>query len=190
MKNSEKISQMKTYISILRGVNVSGHNLIKMDALRKSYESMGFHKVSTYVQSGNVLFEGDDIETGELEQKIFRQIEKDFGFEIPVIVLTIDRLKRVINNNPFLKDPDKEPAYFHVTLLSSKPEFCGRQLIEDKKQDGEEIAFSDDAVYLYCPNGYGKTKLTNNLLEAKLKVGATTRNWRTVNELLRICKDG
>ncbi|MCK9403428.1 MAG: DUF1697 domain-containing protein [Chitinophagaceae bacterium] len=179
---------MTTYISIVRGINVSGQKLIKMDALRKSYENLGFHDVTTYVQSGNVIFAGNDIELNNLEQKISRQIEKDFGFEVPVIVLTIDKLKQVIDNNPFLKDPNKDQTFLHVTFLSSKPEHYDHKTIEDKKQNGEEIFFSDNAVYLYCPNGYGRTKLTNNFLEAKLKVGATTRNWKTTNELLKIAK--
>lgn len=179
---------MTTYVSILRGINVSGQKLIKMDALRKSYENLRFHNVTTYVQSGNVIFAGNDIELNKLEQKISRQIEKDFGFEVPVIVLTIDKLKQVIDNNPFLKDPNKDQTFLHVTFLSSKPEHYDHKIIEDKKQGGEEIIFSDNAVYLYCPNGYGRTKLTNNFLEAKLKVGATTRNWKTTNELFKIAK--
>jgi len=177
---------MPTYISILRGINVSGQKLIKMDALRKLYENLNFLNVTTYVQSGNVIFTTNDIELHELEQKIYHQIEKEFGFEVPVIVLTVDKLKHIIENNPFLNDPDKDPAYLHVTFLSSKSGNYDMRAIENKKQEGEEVSFSDNAVYLYCPNGYGRTKLTNNFIEAKLKVGATTRNWKTTNELFKI----
>jgi uncharacterized protein (DUF1697 family) len=179
---------MKTYISLLRGINVSGQKLIKMDALRKSYENMGFHNVTTYLQSGNVIFEGNDSDINDLEQKISRQIENDFGFEVPVIVLTIEKLKQVIDNNPFLKDLNKDQSFLHVTFLSSKPGQFNYKTIEDKKQNGEEIIFSDMAVYLYCPNGYGRTRLNNNFLESKIKVGATTRNWRTTNELFKIAQ--
>jgi len=180
---------MATYISILRGINVSGQKLIKMAALRKSYENIGLHNVTTYVQSGNVIFTCNHFEINELEQKISSQIEKDFGFEVPVIVLTIDKLQQVIDNNPFLKDPNIDQSFLYVTFFSSKPDHYDCKLIEDKKQNGEEIIFSDNAVYLYCPNGYGKTKLTNNFLETKLKVGATTRNWKTTNELLKIAQE-
>jgi uncharacterized protein (DUF1697 family) len=179
---------MATYISILRGINVSGQKLIKMDALKKSYENMGIQNVTTYVQSGNVIFTCNHFEIGELEQNISRQIDKDFGFEVPVIVLTIDKLKQVIDKNPFLKDPNIDLAFLHVTFLSSKPVQFDHKTIEDKKKSGEEIVFSDTAVYLYCPNGYGRTKLNNNFLEAKLKVGATTRNWKTTNELFKIAE--
>lgn len=179
---------MKTYISILRGINVSGHKLIKMDALRNLYENMGFSNVTTYVQSGNVIFRGEDIELKILEKQISQQIEKEFGFQVPVIVLSIEKLQQIIDNNPFAEDKNKDQSFFHVTFLSSRPDKYDTNTIEDKKQNEEEISFSDNAVYLYCPNGYGRTKLTNNFLEAKLKVGATTRNWKTTQELLKIAE--
>ncbi len=175
---------MTTYISILRGINVSGNKPVKMDALRKMYEGLGFQNVTSYVQSGNVVFTANDTEN-KLEQKISRQIEKDFGFDVPVIVLTIDKLKQVIDNNPFLK---KDPAFLHVTFLATKPEPFDRKIIEDKKLNGEEISFSDNAVYLFCPNGYGVSKLSNSFLESKLKVTATTRNWKSTNEILKIAQ--
>jgi len=177
---------MRTYISILRGINVSGQKLIKMDDLRKLYENLGFRNVTTYVQSGNVVFKADDYEQSDFEQRISQQIQKDFGFEVPVIVLTIDKLKQIIDNNPFLDDPNKEHSHLHVTFLSSKPEHYDNETIESKKQNGEEISFSENVIYIYCPNGYGRTKLTNNFLESKLKVMATTRNWKTINELFKI----
>jgi uncharacterized protein (DUF1697 family) len=179
---------MATYISILRGINVSGHKPIKMDALRKSYENLGFHKITTYVQSGNVIFTAKDVELNELGEKISRQIKQDFGFEVAVIVLFIDKLKQIINSNPFLSHPDKEQTFLHITFLSSKPDKYDYKTIEDKKQNGEEIFIADNAVYLYCPNGYGKSKLSNSFLETKLKVGATTRNWKTTNEILKIAQ--
>jgi len=157
-----------------------------MDTLRKLYESLGFQNVTTYVQSGNVIFTGRNAEFNKLQKIISQQIKKDFGFEVPVIVLSVDNLKQVIDSNPFIKDPGKDKTFLHVTFLSSKPGQYDHKAIEEKAQNGEEIAFSDNAVYLYCPNGYGNTKLTNNFLEAKLKVGATTRNWRTTNEIYKL----
>jgi uncharacterized protein (DUF1697 family) len=179
---------MTTYIAILRGINVSGQKLIKMDALRKSFENLGFHKITTYVQSGNVVFTGKEAEPDVLAQTITRQINKDFGFDVPVIVLTIDSLKQIIGRNPFLKDSNKDTAFLHVTFLSAKPQKINFNTIEEKKLNGEAISFTDNAIYLYCPNGYGKSKLNNSFLETKLKVGATTRNWKTTNELLNIAQ--
>lgn len=177
---------MTTYISIVRGINVTGKNLIKMDLLQKSYERLGYQNIRTYVQSGNVIFRAEPFPPKELERTLSALIEKDFGYKVPVIVLTIDQLRRVIERNPFTPDPSKDPAYLHVTFLSSTPDLADFEAIESKKQDGEEIHISQDAVYLYCPKGYGKTKLNNSFLEAKLQVPATTRNWKTTNELLKL----
>jgi uncharacterized protein (DUF1697 family) len=176
---------MATYISLLRGINVGGQKLVKMESLRKTYESLGFSHVTTYVQSGNVIFtvENDNLE--ELEYQISRQIAKDFGFEVPVITVDLNTLKQVISENPFSEDPSKDPSFLHVTFLSSKPDNFD-STIEKNRQNGEAFAFSDKAVYLYCPHGYGKTKLNNNFLEALLKVKATTRNWKTANEIFKI----
>lgn len=174
---------MITYISILRGINVSGQKLIKMEALRKSYEALGFHNVTTYVQSGNVIFTSKTGSSEKLAQRITQQIKKDFGFDVPVLVLTIGKLKAIIAKNPFAH---KEANFIYVTFLASKPENFDKKIIEEKKLPVEEIAFTDDAVYLYCPKGYGNSKLNNSLMESKLKVTSTTRNWKTTNELFKI----
>ena len=177
---------MNTYISMLRGINVSGQKLIKMDALRKLYENMGFANVTTYLQSGNVIFTGDKLIPHELGQKISQQIKAVFTFDVPVIVLPVDDLKQLINNNPFVNDTDKNKDYLYVSFLLSKLNTFDSKLLEDKIKDGEEFAIARNAVYLYCPHGYGNTKLNNNFWEAKLKTTATTRNWKTVNELYKL----
>lgn len=175
---------MTTWISILRGINVSGHKSVKMDALRKSYEALGFQNVATYVQSGNVVFTSENTTAGTLAQTIIEQIEKDFGFDVPVIVMSADKLKHIVDNNPFAKNNDKPVLY--VTFLASKPKNFDLNTIEEKARKGEEISVTEDAVYLYCPSGYGRTKLSNNFLEKKLQVKATTRNWKTTNVLLNM----
>lgn len=184
----QNMSTEKPYISILRGINVSGKNIIKMDSLRQSYENLGLNNIITYLQSGNVIFTSENADHNELTQKIKQQIKIDFGFNIPVIVLSIDELSQVVANNPFLEESGKNEAFLHVTFLSAQPGYYEKKIIEDKIQNEEEIYFSDKAIYLYCPNGYGRTKLTNNLLENKLKVTATTRNWKTTTALLKIAK--
>ena len=180
---------MTTYISILRGINVSGQKLIKMDALKKMYENLKLENVRTYVQSGNVIFSSRETDLKKLENKISQQIEKDFEFLVPVIVLTADTLKSVIEHNPFAKGTTKDIAFLHVTFLADQPKEFDKKSIEDKRLEGEEIQFSKNAIYLYCPNGYGNTKLNNNFLESRLKVKATTRNWKTTNELLKIATE-
>jgi uncharacterized protein (DUF1697 family) len=177
---------MTTNISILRGINVGGHRLMRMEDLRKCYEKLGFRNVTTYLQSGNVIFISEDKEPAELATSITRQIEKDFGFTVPVLALSVGNLKRIIDGNLLAKDNERNHAFLHVTFLHSKPGKADLSSIAEKKLDGEEISFTDRAVYLYCPKGYGSTKLNNSFLETRLKVEATTRNWKTTTELLRI----
>lgn len=173
---------------MLRGINVSGQKLIKMDALKKMYEGMNFVDVRTYVQSGNVIFSTVESNPRELENKISKQIEIEFGFQVPVFVLTSEELRNIVEHNPFVEDKEKDTSFLHVTFLADQPKEFDKGAIEEKKQTGEELRFTKNAVYLYCPTGYGKTKLNNNFLESKLKVKATTRNWKTTIELLRIAE--
>ncbi|MBN2635729.1 MAG: DUF1697 domain-containing protein [Prolixibacteraceae bacterium] len=177
---------MEIYISILRGINVSGQKSIKMADLKTMYEKLNFSDVKTYVQSGNVVFRAGNEKTGILEQKIREKIKANFGFDVPVIVMSVDKLKTIIESNPLKDDPAKDEKFLHVTFLGSAPENYNEELILSKKAGQEEIVITSNAVYLYCPHGYGTSKLNNNFIENKLKVTATTRNWKTANELLKL----
>ena len=159
-----------------------------MDALKKMYEHLNFENIQTYVQSGNVIFSLNENDPKKLEKTISSQIKTDFGFEVPVIVFNVETLETIIENNPFAKDKLKDIPFLHVTFLADNPIQVDKESIKEKKQENEEIEFTSKAIYLYCPNGYGKTKLNNNFLETKLKVTATTRNWKTTNELLKLAK--
>ena len=176
---------MNTYIAILRGINVSGAKPIKMEELRLTFQKPGFENITTYIQSGNVVFSTTETATSQLTAQIAESIKTDFGFEVPVIVLSAVELQTIIGNNP-LNDGTKDTAFLHVTFLSEIPAAFNLSDIAAKKQGNEEIIISGKVVYLYCPHGYGKTKLTNTFLESKLKVTATTRNWKTANELFRL----
>ena len=177
---------MKTYICILRGINVSGKNIIKMDALKQMFESLGATNVKTYIQSGNVVFQYKDENPAALETLIISRILADFGFDVPVQVLSFEELKHIVENNPFLKDSTKDEAFLHLTFLAAPPQEIDQEVLFSKKTGNEEIVITDAAVYLYCPHGYGRTKLNNNFLENKLKVQATTRNWKTTLKLLEM----
>lgn len=179
---------MTTYIAILRGINVSGTKPIKMEALRLTFQKLGFVNVATYIQSGNVVFNSVENNTMQLVDKIAAAIQTDFGFDVPVIVLSAAELQSIFKNNP-LNDGTRDTAFLHVTFLAESPAAFNFSDIEKKKQGNEEIMISGKEFYLYCPHGYGKTKLTNTLLESKLKVAATTRNWKTTCELLRMTEE-
>jgi uncharacterized protein (DUF1697 family) len=172
------------FIAILRGINVSGKNRIKMEELKKSFEAIDCENVKTYVQSGNVVFTSRNTNGYELRTNIEKQIKEEHQLDVPVLIMTLNGLKEVIEKNPFLYQIDLNPEFFHVTFLEQKTAFTEFEKILSKLTGDEKIEIIDNSVYLYCPNGYGNTKLSNTFLEKQLKVRATTRNWRTCLNLL------
>jgi len=177
---------MNTYISILRGINVSGKNLIKMTELRQLYLNLGFINIQTYIQSGNVIFQTELADIKVMESLITEGISNNFGFQVPVIVLTNDSLKSALSNNPFLSGSTKDPAFMHFTFLSDIPQKELVDKISEKDYTPDEYRFDDKTIFLYCPTGYGNTKLTNTFFEKKLRVSATTRNLQTVTQLVSL----
>ncbi len=178
---------MKTFISILRGINVSGHNMIKMDALRELYGELKFTSIETYIQSGNVVFQSKSSDGQEIARLISKKLQLKFSATIPVLVLEPNELKIIAKHNPFIKRK-ADTRFLHVTFLSEVPgkEYLGA--IQESLYGPDEFYVSGKAVYLFCPAGYGKTKLNNTFFEKKLKVTATTRNWNTVMELLKMAE--
>ncbi len=183
---------MLSFISILRGINVSGHNMIKMEALKTLFQNLGFNDVRTYIQSGNVIFQAGENDTEEMAAKIRQKIKETFGFEVPVLVLEQSLMQNIYLNNPFLKsritaEGSLSPLpHLHVTFLAKQllPENMGK--LQGLQFAPDEFVIMDKVVYLFCPNGYGRTKLTNSFFESKLKVTATTRNWKTVEAFLKV----
>lgn len=175
---------MKIYISVLRGINVGGNRIIKMEALREMYRQLGFEEIQTFIQSGNVIFRYKKTGTKELEEKISFRILADFGFEVPVIVLEMEELENLVSSNPFAGEEGRNISSMHITFLSEMP--VGEKLdkIGAELCRNDEFRVRDKVIYLYCPEGYGKTRLTNGFFENRLNVNATTRNWKTTIELL------
>ena len=169
------------YISILRGINVGGNRKILMKDLKALFEKVGFSKVDTYIQSGNVIFESD--QNTDPGQNIQQAIAETFGFDVPVIVRTAEEWAESIENNPFWKEPNADIDRLHLTCLKEVP---SPELVEKIKlfqflPDRYEIIRKD--VFIFCAAGYGTSKLINPFFESKLKVQATTRNWKTVMKL-------
>lgn len=177
---------MTTYISILRGINVSGNRIIKMEALRQVYNELGFEQVQSYIQSGNVVFKQKNIDSKKLETIITKAIKDNFLFDVPVLVIPIHEFKTIIENNPYISDPAKNSSFLHITFLDKCPDPKAFDLIKDMNYYPDEYFIKEKAIYLYCPNGYSNSKLTNSFIEKKLNVSATTRNWKTTNELYKI----
>jgi uncharacterized protein (DUF1697 family) len=172
-----------TYIALLRGINLGKHNRIPMGKLQQAFEGLGFEQVRTYIQSGNVIFNAGT--ASNLCQKIEEKIRSDFGLAVSVISKTAEELGDAIRNNPFLKKGGVDHSRLHVTFLSSVPAAAAEKL--DRLRAGpDQFCCAGLEVYLYCRDGYGRTKLSNAAIEKALSVRATTRNWRTVNQLYQM----
>jgi len=178
---------METFISILRGINVSGHKSIQMTDLKTLYAELGLKEAITYIQSGNVIFKTEvKISNQRLSAKIEQAIHKKYNFDVPVIIRTIEEIKHAISVNPFLKETNIDLERVHVTFLAENPEQHSAESIRDLDYSPDKFMVIGKEIYLYCPNGYGTTKLSNTFFEHKLKVSATTRNWKTVNKLVEL----
>jgi uncharacterized protein (DUF1697 family) len=172
---------MDTCIAMLRGINVSGQKKINMNDLKVLLEGLGLQQVSTYIQSGNVVFKYVPEEPATLARLIQTGIAEKYGFEVPVVIRTAAEIAETLSGSPYT-DVDK----LHVTFLSEAPApaLVDKIAALDFKPDAFTLAGRE--IYVYCPDGYGRTKITNTFFEAKLKITATTRNWRTVQELHRM----
>jgi uncharacterized protein (DUF1697 family) len=180
---------MTTYISILRGINVSGQKLIRMEELKTLYERLGFSDVSTFIQSGNVIFK-TNLAINILSEKIEKAIEVKYKFLVPVIIRTIDEIRAILVSNPFLNEEDIDREKLHVTFLDADPPSALSADIMSNDHSPDRFVVKGKDVYLYCPGGYGNTKLSNAFFEKKLKVRATTRNWKTVGKLAELAGKG
>ena len=174
---------MKAFISMLRGINVGGQKTIRMEELRSLYEELGFNHVRTYVQSGNVVFNSPVQEAAKLAERIEAQIEQSYGFSVPVFMREANDLERILANNPFLKGRNKDQSKLHVTFLYKAPAGIDWSNLNIQHDEADEFSIGEQEIYLFCPNGYGKTKLSNAAFERKLNMLMTTRNWNTVNAL-------
>jgi uncharacterized protein (DUF1697 family) len=179
---------MPTYVAMFRGINVGSDKIVKMERLRASFEALGFDSVRTYVQSGNVVFKSEQNSPARLSKKIEEKIQRDFGFSVPVLVKTSKEIEQIVSDNPLVKEKGIDHSKLHVTFLSDAPPKAAVEALEPLARGSERFRISNREIYLCCPDGYGRTKLSNNAIEKKLSVVATTRNWRTVNALLEMCR--
>ncbi|MDI9342454.1 MAG: DUF1697 domain-containing protein [Sediminibacterium sp.] len=180
---------MTTYIAILRGINVSGKNLIRMEALRTSLNDLGFKNTRTYIQSGNIVFKYKKTDPAILISIISQLLKTQYKLEVPVLVLDTSLLQSTVNANPFLPERIEETSFLHVTFLSEIPSVNVLKSVKKPQSAVGEFVIKKQAVYLYCPEGYGNTKLTNTFFEKQLNVTATTRNWKTVMTLLEMVNE-
>lgn len=175
---------MKKYIALLRGINVSGHKLIKMADLRELLEGPIMQNVQTYIQSGNIVFESASTKSADLEQLINARINGKYGFDVPVLVKTPVELEYVLDNNLFITKFQRDPKRVYVTFLNAMPDEALIEKLKEYDYKPEEYIIDGTNLYFYSPHDYGNAKMNNNFFEKKLKVTATTRNWATINKLI------
>ncbi|WP_130735544.1 DUF1697 domain-containing protein [Flavobacterium sp. J27] len=177
---------MTIHLALLRGINVSGHNMIKMDALKKALENIGLKDVQTYIQSGNVFVKSEETNAAAVGFQIKQEIFKCFGHEVPVIVIHKKDLEDCFSNNIFLKEKEIDTKKLYVAFLSKT---ITQEAMNDLKMSQvkpDECQIDGNKIFIKYDKGAGKTKFDQKYIEKKLLLTATIRNWNTVTKLLEL----
>jgi len=174
---------MATYIGLLRGVNVGGHNLVSMGDLRSLLTRLGFEEPRTLLQSGNVVFRGKSAATAALENLLETESRKRLGLETSFFIRTPGEWSVLIAGNPFPREAKDDPARLVALPLKNAPPSAAVKALVDAIPGSESVRVKAGIAYIYYPDGQGKSKLTNALIEAKLGTRGTARNWNTVLKL-------
>ena len=175
-------------IALIRGINVGGHNMIPMQALRTIHEALGLADVSTYVQSGNVVFRAKTRDVKTLERRIAASIETNHGFRPGVMVRTAAELRDAIARNPFAGRKDIDPARLIAFFLAAAPDAALGAKLAAIKVGPEESHLVGRELYVYYPDGQGRSKFTVALIEKTLETPGTGRNWNTVTKLMQMAE--
>ena len=176
---------MTTYVAMLRGINVGGHQKVSMAALRTLVTDLGHSEVATYIQSGNVVFKSRAGDSTRVARAIEARIKRDLGMSVTVVVRTGAELARVAAANPFLK-AGKDAATLYVIFLASAPDAALVKKLDPRAFKPDEFRLIRQEIYAHYPKGYGRSKMTNNVFEGRLNVAGTARNWNTVTRLVQM----
>lgn len=179
---------MPVAVSILRGINVGGHHKIKMEELRSLYETLGFRNVETYIQSGNVVFELKQAQVKTATKRIEDAIEKRYGFRVGVVLRTAAELRRAMESNPFGDRAGMEPAKLLVCFLGADAAASCAEKLGAIKVQGEIIRHVGRELFIYFPEGQGKSKVTMAMLDKAAGTFCTGRNWNTVEKMLEMAE--
>ena len=180
---------MTTHLALLRGINVSGHNMMKMEALKTTLEAIGFQNVQTYIQSGNVFVDTEEENPAAVGFKIKQEIFKAFGHEVPVVVIGKSDLEACLKNNPFLKEADLDIKKLYVAFVSTSLRSDSINDLKMSQVKPDEASIDANRVYIKYAVGAGKTRFDQKYIEKKLNVTATIRNWNTVTQLLKLYEE-
>jgi uncharacterized protein (DUF1697 family) len=176
---------MTSHVALLRGVNVGGKNRLPMKDLAALFEDAGCHSVVTYVQSGNVVFQARAELARRIPALIEKKIEKNFGLHVPLVLRSGADVLRIARANPFLRS-GADTRFLHVAFLADRPTAARVKALDPDRSPPDQFAVQGSEVFLYLPNGAGRTKLGNAYLESKLGTASTLRNWRTVLALAEL----
>jgi uncharacterized protein (DUF1697 family) len=175
----------ETYAALLRGINVGGNNKLPMKDLAAMFTAAGCRDVSTYIQSGNVVFSAGAALVATLPATMSESIFARFGFRVPVVVRSARELAGALAANPFLAS-GVGPDALHVAFLADLPSAAQLVSLDPQRSPGDAFAVLGREVYLHLPNGVARSKLTNAWLDARLLTTSTVRNWRTVQKLVEM----
>ena len=173
---------MPRYVALLRSVNVAGHGRLAMNELRASFDALGYTGVTTYIQTGNVLFTTGAKSEASIAAAIEQRLAEDFGDSPAVLVRSVADLLRVGAASPYAK-AGADPSRHHVTFLATGPSKTALDALALPPSGRDELVVDGKEVYVHTPDGYANTKYTGTFLERRLGVVSTTRNWNTVTKL-------
>jgi len=173
------------YVALLRAINLASKNRLPMKDLAEMFLAAGCRDVSTYIQSGNVIFNASASVLKKLPKKIEAQIADQFGFQVPVIIRSSEQLARIVEKNPYLKEAEAAKTVF-VFFLADEPEASAIAKLDAQRSPPDRFDVSEGNIYVHLPNGFSNTKLTNVYFDSKLATKGTARNWATVLKLLEL----
>ena len=192
---------MASHVALLRGINVGGRNKVPMAELREVVASLGHTGVSTYIQSGNVLFSTPDSDNAQLASALESAISDRFGIWSSVVVVSRDELARLLDGNPYRDEPN--PKFVHVVFMNSEPPADLLERIKAAESQAaakgsrDTVTAAGEALFLHTPDGYGTSELAQavfKIISAPAKqrqrgLAATARNWATATKLLSLCEE-
>lgn len=181
---------MNTYIALLRAVNVSGHNILKMKDLAKMLSENGFGRVQTYIQSGNLVLTHGSASCKEVEEMLETLILKHFGLDVRCMVRTSAQWEAVLERLPYQQDAEVEKQQVYVAFLKEEKPIDPQKIADlQAKHTPDTLTASGAEVFVYYPAGAGQSKLSNNLIENKLGVVTTLRNLNTVLKMKELATE-
>ncbi len=172
------------YVALLRGINVGGKNVLPMGDLTRLFVEAGCAHVRTYIQSGNVVFAASATGARKVPMLVEAAIEREFGFVASIQTRSAAEMRAVVAGNPLLTDHD-EPA-LAVMFLAQAPTAKQTAALDPERSPGDIFAVRGREIYLACPDGFARTKLTNAWFDSRLGTISTARNWRTTAKLTHL----